>query len=71
MNPNATQQKAAECFDALQNLELKPTPKNTSILSGVFQLLREIYHELGECENAGNTGTENGSAVDTVGRDND
>ena len=38
--------KIQECFDALQELNLKPTPHNVSILAGVYELLRQVYTEL-------------------------
>lgn len=40
-------------FNALQDLEVKPTPNNVSILNAVYATLREIYKELGESENVG------------------
>ena len=39
-------------FNALTELDIKATPHNVSILSGVFDLLREIYN--GGNDNAGN-----------------
>lgn len=38
-------------FDALQDLDIKSTPHNVSILDGVFDILRKIYQEMG-VENA-------------------
>lgn len=37
-------------YDALQRLDMKPTPVNTSVMNGVYSILREIYKELGENE---------------------
>lgn len=31
-------------FNALKELDIKATPHNVSILSGVFDILREIYN---------------------------
>lgn len=39
-------------FNALKELDIKATPHNVSILSGVFDILREIYN--GGDVNAGN-----------------
>ena len=39
-------------FNMIQELEIKPTPNNVSILNAVFSILREIYKEMGEKENA-------------------
>lgn len=44
-------EKVNEIFDALQALEMKPTPNNVSIMNGVYAFLREIYNEMGETEN--------------------
>lgn len=66
------QEKVNEVFDALQELDMKPTPHNVSIMSGVYSFLREIYNEMEVQENVGtDNATENGSAADTDGRDND
>ena len=46
-------EKIEDIFNALQELEAKPTPHNVSILSGVYQVLREIYQEMEGTENAG------------------
>lgn len=35
--------KLETAFDALKELDIKPTPHNVSILDGVYDLLREIY----------------------------
>ena len=48
-------EKLTDIFNALQELELKPTPNNVSILDGVYAVLREVYKEMGEDENAGST----------------
>lgn len=39
-------EKLEQCFDALQSLDMKPTPHNVSIMDGVYSLLRELYGEL-------------------------
>lgn len=39
-------------FDILQELDMKPTPHNVSIMDYVYQTLRNIYTEMGEKENA-------------------
>ena len=45
-------------FDALKELDIKPTPHNVSILNGVFEQLRAVYNELKEGEeNAGSRAT--------------
>ena len=41
-------EKIEEAFDALQELDIKPTPQNVSILNGVYCLLREVFAELKE-----------------------
>ena len=46
------QEKLNDVFTALQELDIKATPHNVSILNGVFEILREIYQEMGEKENA-------------------
>jgi hypothetical protein len=61
-------EKINSVFDELQGLDIKGTPNNTSILSYVYQTLREIYNELGGSDNAGNG--ESGNAVDISRRDN-
>lgn len=45
-------EKVNDIFTALQGLDIKATPNNVSILNGVFEILREIYQEMGEKENA-------------------
>ena len=55
-------------YDALQRLEMKPTPVNTSVMNGVYSILREIYKELGENEVAK---SEKGTTADLQRRDND
>lgn len=37
-------------FNALQELDLKPTPHNTSIMDQVYDILRGVYKELDETE---------------------
>lgn len=60
-------EKVEEVFNALKELDMKPTPHNVSIMNGVFSFLREVYRELEESDNGG---TENGTAVDSDGRNN-
>ena len=45
-------------YNALQELDIKPTPHNVSILNGVYELLRQVYHKEDEPEN----GEENAEA---------
>lgn len=40
-----------DIFTALQELDIKATPNNVSILDGVYATLREIYQRLEESEN--------------------
>jgi hypothetical protein len=61
-------EKVEEVFNALKELDMKPTPNNVSIMDGVYSFLREIYKELEEAENGG---TENGAEVDPDGRNQD
>ena len=35
-------------FDALKELDIKPTPHNVSIMNGVYEQLRIVYNELKE-----------------------
>lgn len=45
-------------FEALKQLDLKPTPGNVSIMNGVYEQLRAVYNELKEGEeNAGSRAT--------------
>lgn len=45
-------------FEALKELDIKPTPANVSILNGVYEQLRAVYNELKEGEeNAGSRAT--------------
>lgn len=37
-------------YDALQELDMKPTPNNTSIMAGVYRVLKDVYAELEEKE---------------------
>ena len=55
-------------YNSLQRIDIKPTPVNTSILNDVYAVLRGIYKELEEIENAK---PENGTTADLQGRDND
>ena len=41
-------ERVEEVFDALQELDIKPTPNNVSIMSGVYSVLREIYESMKE-----------------------
>lgn len=45
-------EKIESVFNALQELDVRPTPQNVSILNAVFEVLRGIYQEMGEKENA-------------------
>ena len=38
-------EKIESVFNALKELDIKPTPHNVSILSGVYDLLRDVYQE--------------------------
>ena len=42
-----------ECFEALKELDIKPTPNNVSILAGVYDNLRAVYADLVEKEKEG------------------
>jgi hypothetical protein len=37
-------------FEALKELDMKPTPGNVSIMNGVYEQLRAVYNELKEGE---------------------
>ena len=37
-------EKIETVFNALQELDIKATPHNVSLLSGVFDLLRDLYN---------------------------
>lgn len=39
-------EKIEEIFNVLQDLDMKPTPHNVSIIGGVFDSLRAIYAEI-------------------------
>jgi hypothetical protein len=64
--------KINEVFNALQELDVKPTPHNVSIMCGVYDFLKIIYKELEEKENVGTEsesytgkhGAENGATAD-------
>ena len=60
------QNKIEEAFDALQELNMKPTPHNVSIMIGVYEILKEVYAELESMKDAR---TENRAAADSDGRD--
>ena len=62
-------EKLESIFNALQALEIRPTPHNTSIMSGVYQILREVYQEMGVCDHV--EGKENRAAVGSDGRGTD
>ena len=55
-------------IDVLQQLDIKPTHHNVTILCGVFNSLKKIKKEL---EESANVGTENGTTPDPRGRDGD
>ncbi len=59
--------KLEEAFNALQQLDMKPTPGNVSIMDGVYSFMKEIYKELEAVENAG----ENRTEVNPEGRNTD
>ena len=46
-------EKINECFEALKELDIKPTPNNVSILSGVYDILRSVHSELVKKEKEG------------------
>ena len=45
---NAIQKKIDTVFRGLQDLDIKATPHNVSIMDGAFEVLREIYAETGD-----------------------
>lgn len=47
--------KIEDVFNSLQELDIKSTPHNVSIMNGVFDILRGIYQELEAAENAAST----------------
>jgi len=48
-------EKIEGVFEALKELDMKPTPNNVSIMNGVYLILREIYEKAEEAkDNAGN-----------------
>lgn len=53
--------KIKEVFEVLQELDMKPTPNNVSIMDGVYAFLREVYKELEVQENVG---TESGTTAE-------
>lgn len=63
MNEKITiKDRVKDCFDSLQELENVPTtPRNASILNGVFDQLRIIYKELEDMKDGR---AENGPAAD-------
>ena len=48
-------------YNALQDLDIKPTPENTRILTAVYNTLRDIYAELERKEETAH----GGQAADT------
>ena len=51
-------EKIEACFEALKQLDMKPTPGNVSIMNGVYEQLRAVYYEMKEGEeNAGSRAT--------------
>ena len=62
-------EKLNAVFEALKELDMKPTPPNVSIMSGVYDLLRQVYHKLEEVEQ--DAGRENGAEADPGGQDSD
>ena len=43
-------EKIESVFNALQHLDIKATPNNVEILTGVYQVLRDIYEEGGDAD---------------------
>lgn len=43
-------EKLKAVFEALKKMEIRATPENVSIMTGVFQYLKEIYAEMEENE---------------------
>lgn len=60
----------ASIFEALKNLEMPPTPKNVSIMNGVYNGIKQIYAEMEGNSNAGSE-TEDRTKADSDGRGND
>jgi hypothetical protein len=56
-------------IDIMPRLEIRPTHNNVTIMCGIYNTLRDILKELEEEENAGSS-AENGTKVDSDGRDN-
>lgn len=46
-------EKINACFEALKELDIKPTPNNVSILAGVYDNLRSVYSDLVKKEKEG------------------
>lgn len=44
--------KILAVYNALKDLEIKPTPGNTAILFSVYKILKEVFEEAEEKENA-------------------
>lgn len=45
-----TKTRVETVFNSLQELDMKPTPHNSSIMHGVYSLLKLIYQDLSEEE---------------------
>ena len=65
-----TLEKLNECFNRLQNLQIKPTLGNMELLIQTLYDLRDIYKKISESEGR-KDGTEGRTTVDPDGRDND
>ena len=50
-------------FEALKELEMKMTPKNASIMTAVYQILKDVYSKLNKEEET----NDDGSAADSCG----
>ena len=55
------EEKIETAFNALKELDIKPTPHNVSILDGVFNVLRDVYIELTKKE-----GDQDGRTADSA-----
>lgn len=56
------------CFNALQELDIKPTPHNVSILNGVYETLRSVYSDIDKGKEGENVARQ---TVDSQRADND
>ena len=61
-------EKLSAIFDRLQTLQIKPTQANMEILLQTLYDLKDIYNHL---EGGVDIATENGTTVDSDGRDTD